>query len=191
MSATFEARYRADPDPWRTASDPYEQGKIRATLKACGPGPFAAACELGAGIGVLTAALAPRCRALLALDGAPTAVAAATARLAPFPGAAARVAVLPDDLPDGPWDLVVASEVLYYLEDAGMQDVGRWLARALVPGGRVVTVHWTGTAPDLRRDADDVVATLAAVPALQAAPGGAVHLGYRIDVLARSAQAPR
>ena len=73
--ADFEARYRADPDPWGYHSSAYETAKYAATLDACGPGPFASALELGASIGVFTARLAPRCRRLITLDAAPTAVA--------------------------------------------------------------------------------------------------------------------
>ncbi len=46
-AAEFEARYRADPDPWGYASSPYEREKYAGTLAACGPGPFAGALELG------------------------------------------------------------------------------------------------------------------------------------------------
>jgi SAM-dependent methyltransferase len=152
VTADFEARYQADPDPWRTQTDPYEAHKRERTLAACGDGPFAFACDLGAGTGLLAAALAPRCQRLLALDGAPTAVAAAQQRLTPFPHAEARAATLPEDLPTGPLDLVVASEILYYLDDAAFHTVLDWLPRALTPStGRIVAVHWTGTAPDLRR----------------------------------------
>ena len=60
-AAPFEARYRADADPWRTLSDPAERAKAAHVLAVCGDGPFAAALELGCGIGALTADLAPRC----------------------------------------------------------------------------------------------------------------------------------
>jgi hypothetical protein len=56
-----------------------------------------------------------------------------------------------------------------------------------VPGGRVVAVHWTGWATDLRHDADEVAATLRARPGLGALDGGDVHDGFRIDVLERIA----
>ena len=169
MSAVpFEARYRADADPWRTLSDPAERAKAAHVLAACGDGPFAAALELGCGIGALTADLAPRCASLLALDAAPTAVAAARARLARWPHARVTVATIPGELPDGEFDLVVASEVLYYLPPAALEVVIAWLPAALVPGGRVVAVHWTGTAPDLELSADAVHAALSGVPGLAA-----------------------
>lgn len=185
----FDARYRADPDPWGTLTDPYEQRKRRQTLDACGPGPFAAAVDLGAGLGALAVELAPRCRALLALDASPTAVAAARRRLAHLPQAQARVAVLPDDLPPVPFDLVVASEILYYLDRPALDAVLGWLRMALVPGGRVVAVHWTGTADDLHRDADAVGQALAATPDLTPTlvrRGG----GFRLDVLQREGRGP-
>ncbi len=184
MTETFEARYQADPDPWRTLTDPYESHKREQTLAACGEGPFASACDLGAGTGVLAAALAPRCDRLLALDGAPTAVAEAQRRLAPFPHAEARVARLPDGLPTGPLDLVVASEILYYLDDSDFHMVLNWLPEALTDGGRVVAVHWTGSAPDLQRSADEVDAALATTPGLRTINTGAGSTeGFRLDVL--------
>jgi Nodulation protein S (NodS) len=64
MSATdFEARYRADPDPWGYTGSDYERSKYAATLAACGDGPFAHALELGGSIGVFSALLAPCCGA--------------------------------------------------------------------------------------------------------------------------------
>jgi hypothetical protein len=180
--ASFESRYRAAPDPWGTETDPRERAKAADALRACGPGPFARACELGAGVGVLTAALAPRCDALLALDAAPTAVARATVRLAPWPRALALVARIPRDLPPGPFDLVVASEVLYYLDDEDFARTLGWLTPALARGGRVVTVHWRGSAPDLRRTADEVGAALHGLPGLRTIEA-ARRPTYRLDVL--------
>ena len=181
-AAAFEARYRAQGDPWRTLSDPVERAKAQAALAACGPGPFDTVCDLGAGLGVLAAALAPRSGRLLALDAAPTAVAAAAERLAPWPHAEARVAVLPDDLPAGPFELVVASEILYYLPQRALDATLDWLDRAVVPGGRVVAVHWLGHAADLHHSADDVHDALARRPRLE--PTATTRAPtYRLDML--------
>jgi len=182
----FEDRYRAEGDPWATLTDPTERAKAAAVLEACGEGPFAAVCDLGAGLGLIAAALAPRSRSLLALDAAPTAVAAAAGRLAPWPGARAEVAVLPDDLPGETFDLVVASEVLYYLAPAAFAATLRWLDGAVAPAGRVVAVHWTGSAPDLQRSADDVHAALARRPRLTRIATTRAAT-YRLDVLAADA----
>lgn len=182
--AAFEERYRAEEDPWGTLSDPAERAKIEAALEACGPGPFERVCDLGTGIGVIAAGLAPRSNALLALDGAPSAVAAAIRRLAPFPHARAQVAVVPRDLPSGRFDLVVASELLYYLAPDDLEATLGWLDRALLRGGRLVAVHWTGTEPDMRQTGHDVLATLVARPTLEHVRGVREQT-YRVDVLAR------
>lgn len=185
MTAAFEARYRAAADPWETLSSPYELAKAERTLAACGPGPFGRACELGAGIGALTAGLAPRCGELTALDASPTAVAAAGERLAPFPQARAVEGTIPQDLPDGPFDLVVASEVLYYLTPNALTATAAWLADVLAAGGRAVAVGWTGRAQDMPTDAAAVARALARTGL--AAVASTTGDGYRIDVLERAA----
>ncbi|WP_210493735.1 SAM-dependent methyltransferase [Patulibacter sp. SYSU D01012] len=150
--ADFEALWRRDADPWGFASSAYEAEKYERTLRACGAGPFGRALELASANGVFTTRLAPRCRRLETLEAAPTAVALARARLAAAGHAdvAVRAGLVPDDLPDAPgaFDLVVASEVLYYLDRPVLDRTVDALAGLLAPGGRLVAVHWTPDAPD-------------------------------------------
>ena len=141
-AADFEARYRAEPDPWGYTTSVYEQEKYDATLTACGPGPFDRALELGSSIGVFSAALAPRCRTLTTIDGAPTAVAAARARLATQRQVEVILGSIPEAIPARPYDLVVASEILYYLPAAALDGTLEAVRRDLVCGGRLVAVHW-------------------------------------------------
>lgn len=163
----FEHRYRADPDPWNYRASRYERDKYRATLAACGPGPFARALELGGSIGVFSALLAPRCGTLVTIDASATAVGAARTALRGHPHANARVGVLPADLPGGPFDLVVASEILYYLTRPELREALGALRGALVPGGAIVAVHWRPRTPERELDADDVHDALAALPWLR------------------------
>ena len=150
--AEFEARYRADPDPWGYQSSSYERDKYTATLAACGPGPFSSALELGGSIGVFSQQLAPRCRRLTTIDGAPTAVAAARSRLGGSDLVNVIVGTIPDDVPRRRYDLVVASEILYYLGPESLEATLALLARvlgprrparrrALAPGGSRASVH--------------------------------------------------
>ncbi len=62
----------------------------------------------------------------------------------------------------------------------------RWLDGAVAPAGRVVAVHWTGSAPDLQRSADDVHAALARRPRLTRIATTRAAT-YRLDVLAADA----
>lgn len=182
--ADFEARYRADGDPWDYRDSAYERDKYAATLDACGDGPFASALELGASIGVFTALLAPRCAALATIDLAPTAVAAARRRLTADEHVRVVLGTLPDDLPVGEYDLVVASEILYYLAPDALRETLRRLRSVMLEGARLVAVHWRPTGPDRRLDATAVHAALRAQPWLEP-----VHCGgsdeYRLDVLRR------
>ena len=130
----FEARYRADPDPWGYLASEYERAKYAATLAACGPGPFACALELGGSIGVFSAMLAPRCERLVTIDVSPTAVAQARSRLAGHAAVEPIVGAIPAAVPRLPFDLVVASEILYYLSDEDL--AGDALAAASLHGRR-------------------------------------------------------
>jgi len=55
-----------------------------------------------------------------------------------LPAAELRVARLEDELPDGPFDLVVSALAVHHLDGPAKADLFRRVARALSPGGRVV-----------------------------------------------------
>jgi trans-aconitate methyltransferase len=183
-AADFEARYRADIDPWGYTHSPYEQAKYEATLEACGAGPFASALELAGSIGVFSEMLAPRCRQLATVDVAPTAVQAARARLAPHPQAEVILGAIPEAIPDRSYDLVVASEILYYLPDPALTGTLALLELTMLPGARLVAVHWRPPGPERPRDAAAAHALLQAQPWL-APLGSAGTEEYRLDVLVR------
>lgn len=162
----FEARYRADPDPWDYTGSDYERHKYAATLAACGRGQFSHALELGGSIGVFSALLAPRCERLVTIDRAPTAVRQARERLAGFPHAHALLGSIPRDIPPGPYDLIVASEILYYLSDDELAATLAMFGRELSAGGRLVAVHWRPSGPERPRDAAQAHAALRRTPFL-------------------------
>ncbi len=184
-AADFEARYRADPDPWGYTSSEYERDKYEATLAACGRGPFADALELGASIGAFSELLAPRCERLTTIDAAPTAVAAARRRLAGAPQVDVILGEIPDAIPVRRFDLVVASEILYYLTGSELtQTMGR-LESAMMSGGRLVAVHWRPAGPERPLDAEQVHTALFDQPWLEPLTSGGTD-DYRLDVLERS-----
>lgn len=139
--AGFEAKFRADADPWNYRTSPFEAFKRTALLRACGTRPSGRALELACANGETTRALAGRCLRLLAVDGSPTAVAAARARTGDLPRVSLRQAALPAQMPRGPFDLIVVSELLYYLRPRDFSILLGRIARALAPGGRVVVLH--------------------------------------------------
>ncbi len=182
-AADFEARYRRESDPWGYETSVYEREKYAATLAACGDGPFACALELGGSIGVFSALLAPRCRSLVTIDGSEAAVAAARRRLAGR-SAAAIVGRIPSDIPRRDFDLVVASEILYYLTPRELDDTLEITRQCLAAGGRIVAVHWRPPGPERPLSAEHVHHRLRHLPWL--APVTASGTGdYLLDVLER------
>lgn len=183
-AAEFERRYRRDGDPWGYRSSVYELAKYDATLSACGPGPFTSALELGGSIGVFSSRLAPRCEALTTIDYSPTAVAAAHVQLADFPHARAIVGEIPDAIEPGHHDLVVASEILYYLDDEALSATLERLRGVLIPGGRMVAVHWRPPGPERPQTATAVHAQLRSLPWLRTISDRSTA-DYLLDVLER------
>ncbi len=148
--AVFDRLYAADPDPWRFDSSPYEAAKYADTLACLGEARFARALELGCANGAMTTRLAERCAALLAVDIAPAAAALARARCAGQPQVSVVVARLPDELDQLPglqgpgFDLVVVSEVLYFLSPEDIDRLAARLATCLAADALVLLVNWTG-----------------------------------------------
>ncbi|GJE36787.1 class I SAM-dependent DNA methyltransferase [Methylobacterium persicinum] len=140
----FDERYAADPDPWQFETSAYERAKYQASLEALPRARYASALEVGCSIGVLTEALAQRCDAVFSVDLAERALDRARKRCRSLPHVRFALARVPDQWPEGTFDLILLSEVVYYLDAA---DVGRLVARvrgSLRPGGAVLLVHWTG-----------------------------------------------
>jgi SAM-dependent methyltransferase len=142
--AYFDAIYARDPDPWDFAGSDYEHAKYRATVDALGQERARDAVEIGCSIGILTTMLAPRCDRLLAVDVSQAALDQARRRVAGLPNVTVQRCRFPRDAMPGIFDLLVLSEVAYYLDT---EDLGRASARirdGLAPGGRVLLVHWLG-----------------------------------------------
>ncbi|MGI8903661.1 MAG: class I SAM-dependent DNA methyltransferase [Solirubrobacteraceae bacterium] len=178
----FEDLYAHDEDPWGFARRDYEREKYRHTLAALGDARFARGLEVGCSIGVLTEQLATVCHELVGIDVSARALALAQRRLGGAAGVSVRRMSFPEQMPDGHWDLVVCSEVLYYLDPPAFARALERLAAVLDGGGAVLAVHWrpaTSTYP-LRGDEvhDRMLAAL----------GGAHVLDdrrprYRLDLL--------
>jgi SAM-dependent methyltransferase len=181
----FDSIYRADPDPWNFADSPYEQGKYAITLNAMPKPRYRSALEVGCSIGVLTRSLALRCDAVVAIDAARTPLVEARRRCADLPGVRFEQMFVPEQWPDGVFELILLSEVVYYLS---REDVGRLAARvtrSLPAGGSVLLVHWTGPT-DYPLSGDDAVALfieeMGAACVIERADR---YAEFRLDVLSR------
>lgn len=140
----FETLYRADPDPWNYALSPYEQQKFAATLAGLHRPHYASGIEVGCSIGVLSAGLQRRCDRFLGLDLSPTALQLAHRRLAHCSNVALRQVDVPHHWPRRRADLIMLSEVLYYLDAEELSALAGHVHRSLLPGGEVVIVSFRG-----------------------------------------------
>ena len=139
----FEAAYAWAPDPWNLAGD-YEREKYAVTLAALPKQSYESALEVGCSIGILTRELASRCDRLLSLDAAQAALDQAKHRCADVAAVRFEQMFVPEQWPQEVFDLILLSEVVYYMDE---QDVGRLASKAahsLAASGDIVLVHWTG-----------------------------------------------
>lgn len=139
----FERQYESSPDPWGFDERWYERRKYDLTLAALPTERFRRGLEPGCANGALTERLAARCDQLIAFDLLPQPVDRARQRLQPVENVRLEVADFPAWWPDGGGDLVVWSEVAYYLTAAGRQTAAHGLEGWLEPGGTLISVHYT------------------------------------------------
>jgi 2-polyprenyl-3-methyl-5-hydroxy-6-metoxy-1,4-benzoquinol methylase len=144
----FEQLYHASPDPWNFTTSSYERQKYDATLEALGPRRFTRALEVGCSIGVLTERLAGRCDHVVGIDFAPSAIAAARERCAPYPGVSIEQMQVPQQWPEGQFDLILFSEVLYFLNERDLLAICAHTTRSIAPDGRVLLVNYIGPTDD-------------------------------------------
>jgi SAM-dependent methyltransferase len=180
----FKRLYHDNPDPWNFKTSAYEQQKYEATLAALGNRRFEMALEVGCSIGILTRRLASRCNRLIGVDFVPDAVAMARARCAPLPGVSIQQMQIPQQWPEGQFDLILFSEVLYFLDEHDLRETCELTLRSLLPGGLVLLVNYTGVTDD-PTNGDDAAALFikASFPALRPILQNRDSL-YRLDLLA-------
>ncbi|WP_207841418.1 class I SAM-dependent DNA methyltransferase [Williamsia soli] len=180
----FHEMYRDSDDPWGFTSRWYEQRKYQMTLAALSAPRYGAAFEAGCSIGVLSEQLAARCDQLLAVDLSDKAVQIAAERLEPLGG---RVVVETRDFvadwPTGTFDLIVLSEVLYYLDPAQLDTVIANATAGLSDDGELIAVHWRWPVEEYPQTGDQVHNRLRDSELAHTA--GYLDTDFRLDVFSR------
>ncbi len=176
----FERLYERDCDPWGLDSSPYERDKRDATLAALPPRRFRRAIEIGCATGVLSERLLETCDHLIAVDISATALNRARNRLATRRAVEFVAGEVPYEWPPGTYDLVVLSEVLYFLDAGEIAEVSRLSHDSLATDGVCLLVNWTGE-NDLPIDGHRAVEIFRESAGW--VPGPAIrHPSYRIDI---------
>lgn len=139
----FDAIY-STTDPYGTGSRWYERRKRRLLLDALPRERFRRAFEPACGTGELTRELAARCDQVLASDFCAAAVHQARLRNCQAPHVTFAVHRMPMDWPavQGPFDLIVVSELCSFLDAGEAMQLAKHCAASLSPDGVVVACDW-------------------------------------------------
>ncbi|GAB2532987.1 class I SAM-dependent DNA methyltransferase [Spirosoma aerophilum] len=152
----FDDVYRANDDPWSFETSPYERDKYAATMAALPNGKYANAFEIGCSIGVLSEMMAQRCDQLLAVDASELPLEAARKRLTPYPHVTVHQMSIPNQFPDDLFDLILMSEVGYYLVQDDLNRARQLMLDHLETDGHLLLVHWTPFVHDYPLTGDQV-----------------------------------
>ena len=181
----FESLYRHQSDPWNYETSPYELQKYAETLAALPRNTYQSGLEIGGSIGVLTEKIAPYCKALLSLDLSPTAQAKARARCLALPHVQFQIMQVPEQFPDQTFDLIIMSEVGYYLCEADLRKSKQQMLNALALGGHLLLVHWLERASDFQLSGEQVHDCFLEPDSGLKPLSSLRRLQYRLDILER------
>ncbi|PTR27685.1 nodulation protein S (NodS) [Rhodococcus sp. OK519] len=157
----FDRMYADSADPWGFGERWYEERKRALTAAILPRRRFRSAFEPGCSIGNLTEVLTPRCEHVLATDVADEALDRARSRLGECNVSFRRWA-LGDPWPAETFDLVVLSEVAYYLHPEELTRALGDLVEHLDDDGVLLAAHWRHPVPDYPQTGDAVHTVLAA-----------------------------
>lgn len=147
----FDRLYEKDPDPWRFRARPYEARKRALTLASLPEDHYEDVFEPGCSFGLLSTGLAARSTRVLAMDLSALALRQAAAEVPS--NVELRLGAVPADWPCGHFDLVLLSEIGYYLDEP---DCSRLAELCTANGGDLVLVHWRHPVADYPLRGDDV-----------------------------------
>lgn len=150
--AYFADLYGASDDPYQLRTRWYEERKRTLLLAALPRRHYLNAYEPGCGVGELTMALSKRCDWVLAADFSERAVEIASARTRGLRNVRIEQHSLPDEWPHdaGPFDLIVLSEVGYFLDASAMRELAGCCRHSLASEGTLVACDWR---PDFKERA--------------------------------------
>lgn len=182
-SATAEecdALYSKSADPWNFRESAYEADKYAATLVLLPRRRYGRALEVGCSIGVLGRMLAQRCDTYLGIDASARAI--ALARREAAPNMEHMRMLVPDAFPSGPFDLILLSEILYFLSADDVARLAPRVAEESTEGDLMLVNHLGPTDRDLGGEE----AALAFIEAYGREPDLSCSTeDFRIDVFGR------
>ena len=161
----FEELYSACEDPWKFRDSPYERRRYEAIVEALPTGRLGHVLEAGCANGELTALLAQRAARVTAFDVSPTVIRLARDRCRHHSHVRAVVADLRSAgeeplVPVGSVDVMILSEVGYYLSVEELRRAITALMSLCHRPATWVSCHWLGHSADHRLHGQEVHAEL-------------------------------
>ncbi|MCV7419379.1 methyltransferase domain-containing protein [Mycobacterium yunnanensis] len=138
----FDDVYADSSDPWGMAERWYERRKYSITMAMLPQQRYRHAFEPGCSIGMLTERLVERCDRVTSYDVAQAALDITRGRLGDRDGLELVRSSLDAAWPGGDVDLVVISEVAYYLSEAALRRVLDRECPRLAVGTTLLAAHW-------------------------------------------------
>lgn len=183
----FKEVYDANDDPWNFETSEYESAKYAATIKKLPKENYGNALEIGCSIGVLTTLLAQKTDRLLATDISEKALETAKQKCKNLENVTFECMSFPAELPADRFDLIMISEVAYYLSPEDWETAINALYERLLPDGDIVLVHWLPEVHDYPQTGDEVHQTFEKLMKDKLTKVFAAREeNYRIDVWTRS-----
>ena len=164
----FDDVYAAARDPWQLADRWYEKRKYAITMAMLPHERYRHAFEPGCSVGVLTEQLRDRCDHVTACDVAQAALDATAERTAGRRNLTLCRTSLDAGWPRLDFDLVVLSEVAYYLSEATLRRVLDRECARLSAGATVVAAHWRHAVSDYPLTGDRANAIIVATAGMSA-----------------------
>jgi len=177
----FDRLFAGGVDPWCFETSPYERDKRGRTVAALKGRRWRRCLDVGCATGVLTGELLQVCDEIVGVDISRTALSIARKRLAGCTSIDLARMNIPHEWPMGQFDLIVISEVLYFLSEEEIVRCAHHSWRSLDPGGACLLVNWTGE-NDLPLNGDLAVQIYSSVCPWRV-KDEAREEGYRLDLL--------
>jgi SAM-dependent methyltransferase len=156
----FDQLFAGNDDPWAFRQRWYERRKRALTLALLTRPRYTSIFEPGCANGELSAELAPRCDRLVCCDTAAAAVALAKNRLLGFAHAQVHQSRLPEQWPTEPFELIVLSELCYYLDAEDLHRLIDCALASLTDNGQLLACHWRPAIDGCPQTAEQVHALL-------------------------------
>ncbi len=149
----FEALYHHNNDPWGYDQHWYEARKRQICLAMLTQQHYPKVLEIGCSNGHLSACLAKISGELLCVDVSAHAVHWASQRLKDMTHVIVEQHQIPEYFPEQKFDLIVISEVAYYLSLDELQTLIQQLKVSLTSQGEILCCHWRHDIQDFELNA--------------------------------------